>query len=410
MRILFAHQHFPAQFKHLVPRLLDRGDQIWALRQSGSKQINNHTNLRINPYKLSRCNGVDTHPLLLETESKVIRGMAAATQAIRLHDQGLTPDLIVGHPGWGEMLFLSDIWPQVPQLHYLEFFYGVPGTDHDIDDIHAKSSMFAEQAKLRLKNANLLLSLHQMSQGISPTFFQRSLFPEWAQNRCRVIHDGIDLDWLLPKNSAQLVLPTGQKLRAGDPVVTFINRTFEPYRGIHIFLDALVRIQKLHSAAQVILVGEDTPQVSYGSHRKDQVGWLTYLRKQHADELDWNRIHCLGTIPHSLLKTVYQVSAVHVYFTYPFVLSWSMLEAMACGCLVVGSATQPVEEVIHHGDNGFLVPFHDSKELAAITLKALHHPQSMVSIRRKARKSMSAYGLPRCLEQQIKLIDELVSI
>ena len=410
MRILFAHPHFPAQFKHLVPRLLDRGDQIWALRQPGLKQTNHHASLGIRPYKLSRGNGVDTHPLLLETESKVIRGMAAAEQAINLRDQGLSPDLIVGHPGWGEMLFLSDIWPQVPQLHYLEFFYGVPGTDHDIDDIYAKSSSFEEKAKLRLKNANLLLNLDQMTAGISPTYFQRSLFPEWAQNRCNVIHDGIDLDWLLPNNSAQLILPSGQKLCAGDPVVTFINRTFEPYRGIHIFLDALVHIQEKHSTAQVLLVGEDTPKVSYGSHRKDQLGWLTSLRKDHGDELDWSRIHCLGSIPHSHLKKVYQVSAVHVYFTYPFVLSWSMLEAMACGCLVVGSATQPVEEVICDGDNGFLVPFHDSKELANIALKALHQPQSMASVRRKARKSMSAFALPQCLSQQISLIDELVLV
>jgi glycosyltransferase involved in cell wall biosynthesis len=284
----------------------------------------------------------------------------------------------------------------------------VPGTDHDIDDHYARKLSLNDSAKLRLKNANLLLNLDQMTWGISPTQFQRSLFPSSARERCSVIHDGIDLEWLRPNAKAELLIASGKKLHAGEPVITFVNRTFEPYRGIHIFLDALTRIQSRHSRAQVVLVGEDTPHVSYGSHRPDGLGWLEALKKHHGDCLDWGRIHCLGTVPHHVLKRVYQVSAVHVYLSYPFVMSWSLLESMACGCLVVGSATQPVQEVIKDGFNGFLVPFQDSIELADTVLRVLAKSQDMQSLRRRARKSTGNYALPTCLKQQIRLIDSLL--
>ena len=410
MRLLLVHPSFPGQFKHLAPALLARGDELWAIRKPSKQSISSTSkNLSVLTYKIQRGNGRDTHPLALETESKVIRGDAAAQQAQCLKQRGLTPDLIAGHPGWGDMLFLSDVWPQVPQLHYLEFFHGVPGTDNDITDRYATEQTLNERARIRMKNANLLLNLNQMSQGLSPTDFQRSVLPAWAQAKTSVIHDGINTQWLTPDATAQLNLPNGTVLRAGDPVITFVNRTFEPYRGIHVFLEALALVQHQHPKAQAVLVGNDTPQVSYGAHRNDGKGWLTALREELGDQLDWSRIHCLGTVAHKTLRQIYRVSAAHIYLTYPFVLSWSLLEALSCGCLVIGSATAPVQEVIQHGHNGLLVPFQDARQLAKTMLQALLKPQLMEPLRLQARHSMEPYALPRCLKQQLALIDSLAS-
>jgi glycosyltransferase involved in cell wall biosynthesis len=409
MKLLCVHPTFPGQFKHLTPVLLQRGDQLWALGKASRPLTVEHPGLVQLGYSLQRGNGSDTHGLVVETESKVLRGEAAAAQADQLRAKGLTPDLIVGHPGWGEMLFLADIWPQVPQLHYLEFFHGVPDTDNDIDDRYASAATLQERQRTRMKNANLLLNLNQMRWGLSPTRFQRSVLPTWAQARTSVIHDGIDTAWLTPDPQAQLTLANGRVLHAGEPVISFVNRTFEPYRGVHVFLEALTQVQAKHPTAQAVLVGADTPQVSYGAHRSDGRGWLSTLKNELGEQLDWSRIHALGTIRHKTLRQVYRISAAHVYLSYPFVLSWSLLEAMSCGCLVIGSATTPVQEVIEHGRNGLLVPFQAADQLAQAILQALQQPAQMVPLRRQARLSSKAYALPRCLQQQLALIDSLVA-
>jgi glycosyltransferase involved in cell wall biosynthesis len=195
-------------------------------------------------------------------------------------------------------------------------------------------------------------------------------------------------------------------LRPGDPVITFINRTFEPYRGVHVFLEALAQLQALHPTAQAVLVGADTPKVSYGAHRSDGRGWLTVLREQLGDRLDWRRIHLLGKVPHEVLREVYRVSAAHVYLSYPFVLSWSLLEAMSCGATVVGSATAPVQELIQHGKTGLLVPFGDAEALARTLLAALQQPAALAPVRQRARQHIQAhYALSACLQRQLQLVD-----
>ena len=421
MRILLIHQGFPGQFRHLIPALQLRGDELWAI--SGPRpEAQVPQGVQYLPYGLHRGNGRDTFPLASELESKVIRGEAVAAVAARLASGEITgmpwrPDLILGHPGWGELLFLADVWPDVPQLHYVEFFHGVPGTDNDIDDPHATPQTWQEKARARIKNTNLLVNLNQMRAGLCPTRFQQGLLPAWAQARTQVIHDGIDTDWLCPDPAAQLTipprpeLPVGLVLRPGDPVITFVNRTFEPYRGVHVFLEALAQLQARHPTAQAVLVGADTPKVSYGAHRSDGRGWLTALREQLGDRLDWRRIHPLGKVPHGELREVYRVSAAHVYLSYPFVLSWSLLEAMSCGSLVVGSATAPVQELIHHGKTGLLVPFSDADALARTLLAALQQPAALVPVRQRARAHIhDHYTLPHCQQRQVQLVDAVAAV
>ncbi|MBQ60491.1 MAG: glycosyl transferase family 1 [Gammaproteobacteria bacterium] len=409
MQILLIHQGFPGQFKHLIPQLKERGHRLWAISGWRSKE-KMPAGVYCQAYQLQRCNTTDIHPLVLETESKVIRGEAVAEQAALLKQQNFHPDLILGHPGWGEMLFLADLWPDVPQMHYVEFFHGVPGTDNDIQDRYSPPQQWQDRAKARMKNVNHLANLNQMSCGITPTRFQHSLLPDWAQARTQIIHDGIDTEWLCPDSKACLPLAKGRDLRVGDPVITFVNRTYEPYRGVHIFLEALAKLQEEHPQAQALLVGADSPKVSYGANRKDGIGWLTALRQELGPRLDWSRIHPLGLVSHKTLKQVFQVSTVHIYLTYPFVLSWSLLEAMSCGALIIGSATEPVKEVIVDQKTGLLVPFGDANSLAKQISKCLQEPDRFIPLRKNARQHIKQkYNLPSCLKEQIKLIESFRS-
>lgn len=409
MKILIIHKGFPGQFKHLLLDLQRRGHEISVIGRSRPSN-QKFKNVIYNQYSIVKGNSQDTNKFCQEFETKVIRGEAVAICANRLKVNGYSPDLILGHPGWGEMLFLRDIWPQSPQVHYLEFFYGVPGTDNDFKESMQRPINWEEKAKARIKNANLLSNMNSMTAGLTPTYFQHSLLPLWVKSRTDVIHDGIDCGWLIPNNTVKLKFKNRCILKSGMPIVTFINRTFEPYRGIHVFLESIKELQKVHSTFHTILIGEDTPFVSYGERRKDGTGWLSVLRKEYGNTLDWERIHQVGTVTHTQLKTIYQVSAAHIYLSYPFVLSWSMLEAMSCGCLVIGSDTAPVKEVIINGENGLLVPFSDTQQLKVKIQHALEHPSKYFTIRKQARKTIQdRYNLINCINSQVSLLKKVTA-
>jgi glycosyltransferase involved in cell wall biosynthesis len=409
MKLLLIHQGFPGQFKHLIPMLQARGDALTAI-SAPRPQAQIPEGLDYRPYKVARGNGQGTHPLALETESKVLRAEAVAAVADQLRQQGYRPDLILAHPGWGEALFLADIWPTTPQLHYVEFAYRAKGTDTDFPDRHALEQTWQERARGRMKNANVLLNLQTMAWGLTPTGFQHSTLPAWAQVKTSVIHDGINTGWACPQASASLQLADGRSFSAGDELITFVNRTFEPYRGIHVLLEALPAVLRARPNAQVLLVGQDTPQVSYGAHRSDSRGWLTALRQEMGDAIDWSRVHALGKVPHEALRQIFRISSAHVYLTYPFVLSWSLLEAMSCGALVIGSATAPVQEVIEHGHNGLLVPFADAEQLANQLIEVLSHPDHYTALRQAARATVQQrFELQSCLGRQLALLDAVAS-
>jgi glycosyltransferase involved in cell wall biosynthesis len=409
MKLLLIHQGFPGQFQHVIPPLQSRGDQITAISLPRPK-THLPNGVRYYPYQVRRGNGQGTHPLALETESKVLRAEAVATMADELRNAGYHPDVILAHPGWGETLFLGDIWPSVPQLHYVEFAYRAEGTDTDFPDRHALEQTWQEKARGRMKNANVLLNLQAMAWGLTPTGFQHSTLPAWAQAKTSVIHDGINTSWACPDPTASLQLPDGRRLSAADEVISFVNRTFEPYRGIHVFLEALPAVLRARPKAQVLLVGHDSPKVSYGAHRRDGRGWLTALREELGDTIDWSRVHTLGKVPHNTLRLIFQITRAHVYLTYPFVLSWSLLEAMSCGALVIGSATAPVQEVIEDGRNGLLVPFADGDQLAQQLITALSQPERFQTLRQAARATVvERYELQHCLRSQIALLDAVAT-
>lgn len=409
MRILLVHQSYPGQFQHLEKVLLARGDSLTAIGRDTSPA--GAPAVQRLGYRYTRGNTPGLPPLLVELETKVLRAGWAAELADKLRAGGYRPDLIMAHPGWGEALFLGDVWPDVPQLHYLEFDYQA-GVDMHFDPEFPTADTWQERARARMKAANTQLNLAAMTWGITPTRFQWSTLPAGQRGRVSVIHDGVDLNRIGPDPNATLQLADGTRLGGpgADPVLTMVNRTFEPYRGIHRLMRALPELQRRHPRLQVLLIGRDSPQLSYGRNRSDGCGWLTALRQELGEQLDWTRIHAPGKLPYGQFVQAMQLSSAHVYFTYPFVLSWSLLEAMACGALVIGSATAPVQEVVEHGRNGLLVDFFDQDALVETVSDAISQPAAFEALRRAARHTVEQrYELKACLARQLALIDAVAA-
>ncbi|MEO0393246.1 MAG: glycosyltransferase, partial [Pseudomonadota bacterium] len=321
-----------------------------------------------------------------------------------LKEKGFTPDVIVAHPGWGEALFAKDIFPDTPLLNYFEFYYRAYGADvgfNPEDEISVD-----DKCRIRVKNTVNFLALEAADAGMSPTFWQYSRNPEEFHYKISVIHDGIDTNMCRPDPRATLTLDDGRVLSRDDEVITYVARNLEPYRGFPQFMCAVEMLQKERPNAHFVIVGADG--ISYGRAPKEGGTWKEKCLAEVS--LDMDRVHFLDSVPYVRFAEVLRVSAAHIYLTYPFVLSWSMMEAMSSGCLIVGSRTAPVEEVIRDGENGLLVDFFKPEEVVEQVVRVLEHPDQMQDIRDAARQTvMDHYDLEKCLAGQITMIKNLVN-
>ena len=407
MRVLFVHQNFPAQYVHIAPALAARpGWEVVALTMSITPPT--MPNVRMVHHAVQRGSTPGIHSYASDFEAKTLRGESAAKAALKLRTEGFSPDIICGHPGWGETLFLRDVWPDAQILSFIEFYYAAKGADVGFDPEFPAHEEDAFQ--LRCKNANVLMALESSDWLVSPTRWQARNVPALFQNRLSVIHDGIDTDLVRPDLDAAIEFGRdGVTMRPGDEIITFVNRNLEPYRGYHSFMRALPDILRRRPNAHVILIGGNG--VSYGAAPPaGQTYREMYLREVAAD-LDMSRIHFVGSVPYGVYLRVLQVSAAHVYLTYPFVLSWSLLESMSAGCAVIGSATPPVEEVIRHGDTGVLVDFFSPRAIADAVVDVLARPDAYAAMRTAARNAVvREFDLRRtCLPQHLRLIEQLAS-
>jgi glycosyltransferase involved in cell wall biosynthesis len=311
---------------------------------------------------------------------------------LHMRQQGYRPDLIIGHVGWGEMLGLAEVFADTPSIGYCEYYYRAVGGDLNFDPEFGNSNPLL-QTSLDVRNWHLLQSLQNCTVGICPTAFQADLFPAHIRPNLKVIHDGIDTTQLnshkLP-STITLATSNGQlTLSRGQEIITFINRNLEPMRGYHQFMRALPAILAARPQAQVVLIGGDGH--SYGGAAPMGTTYKELYLNEVRSQLDMTRVHFTGQIPYSALITLLAIGSAHVYLTYPFVLSWSMLEAMSVGALVIGSRTAPVQEVISHGDNGLLVDFFDPEALAEQVIAVLAAPADYTQIRQNARAHMVAH-------------------
>lgn len=410
MRILFVHQNFPGQYIHILRALVAQGGhQLVGMKLVGQGEaLPQVAGMHVVGYTPSRGSSTEIHPLASDLEAKVIRGEACAAALEKLLAKGFRPDLICAHSGWGECLFFKDLLPDVPLLAYQEFFYRARGLDLDFDPEFQSGLNWQGCARNRMKTANPLLSLMASDWGVTPTRFQLETFPEPWRRQISVIHDGIDLDAIArAAPTTELCLPDGTRLQRGEPTVTFVNRTLEPQRGCHTFIRAIPEILDCAPTARIVIVGH-TSGVSYGAPcQKGE--WKDLFLSEIEGRYDPSRVHFAGYLPHNVFLPLLRVSAVHVYLTYPFVLSWSLLEALASGCAVVGSATPPVQEVISDGYNGLLVDFFSPGDLAAAVVELLGSPERRQQLGAAAAAFGRAYGLDLCVPRQLALMDMVAS-
>ncbi|RBI86262.1 glycosyl transferase [Rhodosalinus halophilus] len=412
MDILVIHQNFPGQYKHLAPALAARGDRVVALTLKVKEPTTWH-GVRVLPYKLHRSNGQNLHPWLVDFETKLIRADACHAAATELRESGFMPDVILAHPGWGESLFLKDVWPEARLGLYCELYHEADWPHVGFDPEFPGNEGPREPLRLRLKNLNNRLHFETGDAGISPTRFQADTFPEVFRDRITVIHDGIDTAAVTPDADARLELEGGGTLTRDDEVVTFINRNLEPYRGYHVFMRALPEILRRRPEAQVVMLGGD--DVSYGARPPKGQSWkqifIDEVRSQIPDA-DWARVHFLGRVPYERFLSLIRVSRAHVYLTYPFVLSWSLLEAMSAGAAILASDTAPVREVITDGETGLLTDFFDRAALVERLDHLLEDAELRARLGAAARDHVvQHYDLQRiCLPAQLEWVDGVAKL
>ena len=414
MNILFIHQNFPGQFKFLAPALAAQGHRVLGLSMQ-AKQTGIWKGVELVPYRATRGTTAGAHPWVSDFETKTIRGEACFREAIKLRDAGFVPDVIVAHPGWGESLFLKEVWPKARLGIYCEFFYRSEGADTGFDLEFPQADPQGDACRLRLKNLNNLLHFEIADAGISPTHWQASTFPEPFRSRISVIHDGIDTAALAPNPGVSLQLKSQQgqpvELTRAHPVVTFVNRNLEPYRGYHTFMRALPTMLCENPQARFMIVGGS--DVSYGARPQEGTTWRQHfideVRPLISDD-QWSRVHFLGNLPYEQFVPLLQLSTAHVYLTYPFVLSWSLLEAMSVGCAIVASRTAPLLEAIEQDKTGRLVDFFDAQGLAQEVHGLLANPQARARLGRQARAfAQERFDLQSvCLPRQLDWVHGLL--
>jgi glycosyltransferase involved in cell wall biosynthesis len=404
MNILFLHQNMPGQFKHLAPALARQpGNRVMFLTRRRDIDLPGVQRVSYTPPRAAKDS---THHYLRDYEGCVLHGQQVVRACQQIARDGFTPDLVIAHPGWGESLFVKDVFPRATLLNYCEFYYSGSGADLGFDP--ETPIGLDEVCRARARNAHLLLSLESCDRGISPTDWQKRQHPEPLQSKISVIFDGVDSNRVRPNQNAGFTLPDGRVLTRQDEVVTYVVRNLEPYRGFPSFMRALPEILRRRPSAQILIVGQDG--VSYGRPAPNGKTWRETMLAE-VDLPDPARVHFLGQIPYGRFLTLLQVSSAHVYLTVPFVLSWSCIEALSAGCIVVGSKTPPVEEAIEDEQNGFLVDFFSPAEIADRVVHVLAHRRTLDLMRLRARLSvLGRYDLSQCLPRQLALINEMTGV
>jgi glycosyltransferase involved in cell wall biosynthesis len=418
MKILFIHQNFPGQFKFLAPALVELGHEVLAfIITSKNLTANQWQGVNLIPYKLAKSSTPNIHPWVADLETKVIRGEACFRAALELKKSGFTPDIVVAHHGWGESMFVKEIWPNTKVGLYCEFFYKTQGADTGFDPEFPEKDP-GDICRLKLKNLNNLIHFEFADAGISPTHWQASTFPKEYQNKISVVHDGIDTQVVCPNSNIQLNLQkadgTSHQLSRKDEVITFVNRNLEPYRGYHTFMRALPELLKQRPHAKVLIVGGS--DISYGARPDKKIfgadNWKEVFINEVKDKIsayDWTRVEFLGHIPYQYFIHLLQLSTVHIYLTYPFVLSWSLLESMSAGCAIVASDTQPIHEAIQHNETGRLFNFFSPMALVTEVCFLLDNPMERERLGKNARFfAQKNYDLKNiCLPAQLEWVQKL---
>ncbi|MBV8574074.1 MAG: glycosyltransferase, partial [Acetobacteraceae bacterium] len=343
-----------------------------------------------------------THAFARRFDAECWRAEQVLMAAAALASAGFIPDFILAHSGWGETLPLRAMFPKARMIVYCEFFYRAEGQDVHFDP---SAPRFGADgiAALQCKNASSLIALAEADAGVSPTRWQRSTFPKEFQEKIEIVHEGVDLAAVRPDPTASFTAPSGRALHKTDEVITFASRNLEPMRGYHVFLRALPAILRARPEAQVVIAGGDGNSYSHAPPAGRT--WKAHCLDQVLADLDLARVHFVGLLDRSSYLSMLQVSSAHVYLTYPFVLSWSLLDAMAAECSIVASDTAPVREVIEDRKNGTLVSFHDHSALAQAVVNALANRALSSQHGAAARKTVAErFDKTVCIQKALRAL------
>ena len=397
MRLLLVHQNFPGQFRQLSPHLESRGHELVAICSHNRPVALRGRVLRYDePEKLS---GVPLGTQLWHDGQQ--RAAAVARLAQSLAKEGWKPDRILGHSGWGETLGLSAIWPDVPQFLWPELWIRPEHGGYGIDPLKPVITLESQLEQIG-RNAMTRAAIADASAWVLPTEHQANSLPrEFRDTRLHVIHEGIDTQLAQPNPAVSFEL-RGVRIDRSVPTITLVNRNLERLRGFDVFMRALPTILSSHPHVRVVIVGDN--EAGYGGEG-GPMSLRERMLKELEGRLDLNRIHFLGRIPHPQLMAVLQASWVHVYLSFPFILGWSLIEAMACGCCIVGSQGMPVSEVIQHGVEGILIPMNAPTLLAEKVLQMLADPAGRARLGRAARKRALLYDQRLTLNQLSELLN-----
>lgn len=395
-KVLFLHPNFPAQFRHLATVL--GKDPNYEVVFGTKRKEGNIQGVRKVIYNPSREARPETHHYVKTLENAVLQGQAVYRMGEALKKDGFYPDIVYGHSGWGPTLFMKDVFPKATLLCYFEWFYNAFGSDADFDPNDPLKP--DDIPRIRVKNAGILLDLYSCDRGLCPTNWQRQQFPKEFHNKITVLHDGVDTDYFHPQPNAKLNLSKRNlNLSNVEEIVTYVARGMEPYRGFPQLMETIEILQKRRPNCHFVILGEN--RVAYGKKLPQGQNYKDLMLGRL--DLDLTKIHFTGLLPYHEYLKVLQASSVHIYLTRPFVLSWSMLEAMSTGCLIVASNTPPVKELIKDGYNGLLVPFFSPDKIADKVVEVLNNGDRMKKIRENARKTIvENYYLPDLLSQHLE--------
>ena len=434
MKFLFIHQNFPGQYLHLAQYLRSQpGNEVIGIGETGNiKRRGTIGGMTTLGYPEPQKAGPQTHHYLQSTEAAIRRGQAVVRVLLTLKQKGFLPDVIAVHPGWGEGLFVRDVFPRTPIVMFAEFFFKAGEADLAFDPEFPGD--LDRDFGVRIRNTPQLLSLPTANACISPTRWQASRYPAHIRRITQILHDGVDTDFMCPNDDETLTIqrltrpgesrviappegaftpseneqPQGAPftLRKEDEVIVYVARNLEPYRGFHVFMRALPALLARRPKAQVLIIGADG--ISYSPTPASGESYKAMYLREVGEALDLSRVHFLGRVPYAALRAALRIASVHVCLTYPFVLSWSTLESMACEGLVLGSDTEPVQEVIADGVNGLLTNFFSGEKLVDTLDMVLSDPKAFQPLRKAARQTvLDTYSLHRCLPNQVQLLKDL---
>jgi glycosyltransferase involved in cell wall biosynthesis len=389
MNIVFVHKEFPGHYGHLAHLLAERhgfectfvynrlparyeqagGDQVLGLQSvkaAGAHGDPVHRGVRMVRYE-SRGASRETNPFAIHFDISMWHNQAVH-EALQARPE-IRPDLVVGHAGFGTSLFLADLY-DCPLLSYCEYFYRTRDCDLDFRPEYPPSEF--DILRHRTLNVTTLLNLDASAAGISPTRWQRSTFPAEYQPKIRTIFDGIDTALWFRREPLKRI--AGRSIPREAKVVTYVSYGLEPTRGFDVFMRVAKRISQARDDVIFVVVGADR---TYYGQQQLRLGAPTFLEHVLAqDHYDLDRFVFTGQILEDDLAKILSRSDLHVYLTVPFVLSWSLMDALACGCTILASDTAPVREMIRHGENGLLAGFDDVDSLAAQVLRVLADPEA----------------------------------